>query len=282
MLRQLNRSKPSHFNTQNKNTNGFSLIIYRQLRNHVNNQIKLAKSKFFQDKVITNKDKPSELWKTLNDLTSRNKSDTSPSCIISEDKVNTDQKSMATILNEYFTSIGTKLADNIKSTLQSNQHPPSTELPFSFVFEEVDDTFVHQELSSLKTNKATGLDQISAKLLKDSASTIASSLTRIFNASLALQTFPDIWKGKNHPPLQMQRSNSTKQLQTYHYFTYLKQNYGAHCSQTNVQVSTGTQSYRLGAVWFSPIFIHKCCIDACHGGNSKQYGQQIKYRCGFH
>ena len=62
-------------------------------------------------------------------------------------------------------------------------------------------TFVHQELSFLKTNEATGLDQISAKLLNDSASTIASSLTKIFNASLALQTFPDIWKRGKIIPL---------------------------------------------------------------------------------
>ena len=200
-LTELMRERDYHLKQAHKTNSEYHWQLYRQLRNQVNSQIKLAKSKYFQDSVITTKDKPSELWKTLNELTSRKKSETSPSCIISEDKIITDQKSMATILNEYFTSIGSKLADKIKSTLQSKPHPPLTNLPSSFEFEEVDESFVHQELSFLKTNKATGLDQISAKLLKDSASTIASSLTKIFNASLALQTFPDIWKRRKIIPL---------------------------------------------------------------------------------
>ena len=73
---------------------------FRELRNLVNNQIKLAKSKYYQDSVNANKDNPSNLWKALNELTSRNKSGTNPSCIISEEKPVTDQKSIATILNE--------------------------------------------------------------------------------------------------------------------------------------------------------------------------------------
>ncbi|CAB4037987.1 Hypothetical predicted protein, partial [Paramuricea clavata] len=63
-----------------------------------------------------------------------------------------------------------------------------------FEFKEVDESFILRELGSLKTNKATGLDQISAKLLKDSSSIIASGLTKIINASFVSQTFPDVWK----------------------------------------------------------------------------------------
>ena len=142
------------------------------------------------------------LWKTLNELTSRNKSGTNPSCIISEDKPVTNQKSIAAILNDHFTSIRTKLADKIQSTYQPKQPPPpATDLPYSFEFEKVDELFVLRELSFLKTNRATGLDQINAKLLKDSASTIASNLTKVFSASLLSQTFPDIWKKGKIIPL---------------------------------------------------------------------------------
>ena len=102
-----------------------------------------------------NKDYPSDLWKTLNELTSRNKSETNPSCIISEDKPVTDQKSIAAILNDYFTSTATKLADKIKSTYQPKQPPPATDLPYSLEFEKVDESFVFRELSFLKTNKVT-------------------------------------------------------------------------------------------------------------------------------
>ena len=49
-------------------------------------------------------------------------------------------------------------------------------------------------LKTLKTNKAVGLDRISARLLKDSAECMVPILTRLFNWSLEPSTFPSIWK----------------------------------------------------------------------------------------
>ena len=60
---------------------------------------------------------------------------------------------------------------------------------------------VLQELSKLRTNKATGLDGISAKLLRDSAYIIAPYLTKIFNLSLRCGSFPDIWKKGRVTPI---------------------------------------------------------------------------------
>ena len=46
----------------------------------------------------------------------------------------------------------------------------------------------------MKINKAIGLDNISARLLKDSSHVIADSLTALFNRSLSTNTVPSIWK----------------------------------------------------------------------------------------
>ena len=66
--------------------------------------------KYYQDAVNTNKDNPSDLW------ASRNISGQSPSCIICEDEPVTDKKSITAILNDYFTSIGTNLADKMDNS----------------------------------------------------------------------------------------------------------------------------------------------------------------------
>jgi hypothetical protein len=58
-----------------------------------------------------------------------------------------------------------------------------------------------QELSKLRTKKATGLDGISAKLLRDSAYVIAPYLTKIFNLSLRCGSFPYIWKNGRVTPI---------------------------------------------------------------------------------
>ena len=201
-LTKLMRERDFHQKQAHKTNSEYHWVKFRQLRNFINNQIKLAKSKYYRDTINADKYNPSGLWKTLNELTSRNISGQNPSCIISEDEPVSDQKSIATILNDYFTSIGMKLAEKIKSTFRPKAPPrPPCNLPYNFEFEEVDEFSVLRELASLQTNKATGLDQISAKLLKDSASTIVSGLTKIINASLHSQTFPDIWKKGKIIPL---------------------------------------------------------------------------------
>ena len=57
------------------------------------------------------------------------------------------------------------------------------------------ESFVLKQLKTLKTNKAIGLDRIGARLLNDSAECMAPIiLTRLFNRSLEISTFPSIWK----------------------------------------------------------------------------------------
>ena len=70
----------------------------------------------------------------------------------------------------------------------------NSNLPHEFAFEPITEDFVLLQHKQLKTNKAIGLDNISARLLKDSASVISASLTRLFNLSLETRTFPSLSK----------------------------------------------------------------------------------------
>jgi hypothetical protein len=46
-------------------------------------------------------------------------------------------------------------------------------------------------LCGLSTNKATGFDKISCKIIKIAAPAISDSLTFIFNQAITLSSFPD-------------------------------------------------------------------------------------------
>ena len=106
---------------------------------------------------------------------------------------------MAQALNTHFSRIGTKLAAKIKEKLRlivSNSRklfPPVFSRWNGYLFPFVV-SFVLKQLKTLKTNKAIGLDRISAGLLKDSAECMAPILTRLFVWSLETSTFPSIWK----------------------------------------------------------------------------------------
>ena len=81
-LTELMRERDYHQKQAHKTNSEYHWAKFRQLRNLVNKQIKLGKSKYYQDAVNADKDNPSGLWKTLNELTSRNVSRQNPSCII--------------------------------------------------------------------------------------------------------------------------------------------------------------------------------------------------------
>jgi hypothetical protein len=63
-----------------------------------------------------------------------------------------------------------------------------------FAFDVIDECFIKSKVKSLKTNKAIGLDKISARLQKDSADVITTSLTKLYNRSLATSVFQAVWK----------------------------------------------------------------------------------------
>ena len=70
-----------------------------------------------------------------------------------------------------------------------------------FVFHPVTYFFIYRQLTKLKVNKATGLDQIPYCMLKDGASIITNSVTYLVNLSLSVGSMPDEWKQAKVIPL---------------------------------------------------------------------------------
>ena len=60
---------------------------------------------------------------------------------------------------------------------------------------------VRRELSLLNPSKSSGPNNIPARLLKEGASEIAPSLTKLFQLSLHLESVPSAWKDANVFPL---------------------------------------------------------------------------------
>ena len=83
-----------------------------------------------------------------------------------------------------------------RPTIDSNSKPLTVQKFFSL-------------LSKLCKSKATGLDKISARPLRECADLVASSLCAIFNRSIVSGVFPTEWKSTKVIPLfkQEERSN---------------------------------------------------------------------------
>ena len=104
-----------------------------------------------------------------------------------------EDRNIADCFNQYFSSIGCKLAESIQNI---NIEPMAfvTLVESSFHFSCISVQEVLSALNQLNLRKSPGLDGISVKLLKDTSDVIAQPLANIFNLSLQTGIFPDDWK----------------------------------------------------------------------------------------
>ena len=120
------------------------------------------------------------------------------------DKTFTDPNQICEVFNEHFVSIGPKLAEEIPANVTGHSHLDYLTIQnheHSFQFQETNTSAVFSLLSKLCKSKATGLDRISAKLLRVFPDLIAESLCAIFNRSINTGIFPTDWKCSKVIPL---------------------------------------------------------------------------------
>ena len=112
------------------------------------------------------------------------------------------------MLNSFFTKIGPSLSRDV-TEFDKSFDEFLTETDKNFVFEKTTPTHVFALLSKLCKSKATGLDNISAKLPRECPDLLVESLTYIFNESLMTGLFPDEWKSARVTPLYKKILGST-------------------------------------------------------------------------
>ena len=103
-------------------------------------------------------------------------------------------KEIADLFNTYFTFVF-----STSQNIQVENGAPVTETIIDDIVLQVSE--VEDILKSLDPKKATGPDEVPAKVLKETAATIAPSLCRMFNRSLAEGYIPSDWKLANVVPV---------------------------------------------------------------------------------
>ena len=113
----------------------------------------------------------------------------------------TTPSSIASIFNDYFSSVFGPSTPAQPPSFEADPGllDPSTAPVLHQLQLEVQD--VLNALVALDSNKATGPDGISCRLLKETAHQIAPSLTQLYNLSVRLGVVSDEWKLANIIPV---------------------------------------------------------------------------------
>ena len=179
--------------------------MFKNCRNAVNKDVNLAKELYYKNTFHENEGNLHKTWGIINELSSRKYNNSQ----ISEIKPNVisirNSQDLSETFNDHFSTIGRKLAKEIPLNVNDRSHLdyfkglPTDHQPCQLIITNSSQILFLS--SRLSKSKATLLDKISARLSRECADLVASSLCLIFNCSISTATFPDEWKCSKVIPL---------------------------------------------------------------------------------
>ena len=184
-----NSLKKEAIRTQDKE----NWATYKRIRNSTTKLIAEAKAEFYQTRLESNAKNPKEIWKTINNLMNRKDSKSTINEMTFDNKKVSDPQEIANRLNEHFASVGTRLASKLP---EDSKHFEDYIKPAKTTFDlkPTNEKAVFSILTNISASKATGLDNVSCRLIKEAAPIIAKSLNKLFNKSIETNIFPSEWK----------------------------------------------------------------------------------------
>ena len=170
------------FKEANRTKDPSKWAAYKKLRNEITADIRRAKTKHFKD-LLADVKTTAEYWRLLskaNNLKSRK----AIGPLKREDgSLAVDDKEKSNLVNNFFSNIGEKLASSFQPQYPSVLATSTKIVPCVNNIALLP-LAIERKLANLKTNKATGPDGISPKILKEAGDAMLSPLMFLYNMSL--------------------------------------------------------------------------------------------------
>ena len=135
--------------------------MYKKLRNLSNREEKNLKSKYYCQLIEDCKDDGSKMWRAIKEVLPNEKGSVIFS-VFDKERLYYNKQSVAKIMNDYFVSIGKTLSKAFGRTTPNAS--VNSSMSKKFYLNNASVKFVTNTLRTLKTNKAVGLDKLSARL----------------------------------------------------------------------------------------------------------------------
>ena len=187
MLAKLKKLKPM---SQKYQALKLNLATYK---NHLRKCIRKAKMIYYDQEFLKYKDDMKRTWGLINNIIIRRGSKHNfPKYFNVERALIDDKAVIANKFNNFFTSIGSELAQSIDIDGKPKFNSYLTNAKSSrFSFKTVDSASVVKVIKSLKPKTSCGHDGLSMKFIREIYPAITEPLTLIINQSIATSVFPN-------------------------------------------------------------------------------------------
>ena len=168
---------------------------FEQLRKEIKNDLKNEHNKYIENMFEHEQSEHLKEQRTISKkiwsyIKGRRRENTAISVLKEGDQETSDQREMANILNRQYESVFTDESSSTMPDKGESTIPDMLSLEFTT-------KGIEKQLQNLDHKKASGPDQISAKILKETATEIAPILQHIFQKSYDTGNVPNDWKTAN-------------------------------------------------------------------------------------
>ena len=155
-----------------------------RLLNRINGEVKSTKASYYASPFVQSNGDSRKTWQLINELTSRQKNNASVKELKLNENSVTNSHELSNAFNDHFSTTGTKLANEVPLVTDGSSYADYiVSSDNKFIFSPISSSNFFSLLNKLSKSKATGLDNISAKLIRECADLISISLCNIFNNS---------------------------------------------------------------------------------------------------
>ena len=168
---------------------------FKYYRNKISNLLRLGKKNYYTNYFQQNLGDIKNTWKGIKEIINikpqKNKQRIS---LNNDNKLITDDITVANIFNEYFSTVSDKLSRKIISSKNSHYDFLDSPNPNSFFLTPVTKDEVEKCISSMDVGKSSGPNSIPTNILKLTSKIISQPITTVINSSFSTGIFPDLFK----------------------------------------------------------------------------------------
>ena len=176
---------------------------YKSYKNLFQKLLKKAKSNYYSNQLKKHKSDSKKTWQIINEVTGRKNAskDTFPQTVKLNENMIYDKHKICTEFNKYFVSVGPNLASKIPEVNTTYKYflgdsPDCELLDKELTYKEFD-----KSISSLKSNKAAGYDDLNSNVILHVISSIRKPLFHVLHLSIKEGIFPDLLKTSKVNPI---------------------------------------------------------------------------------
>lgn len=187
-----------HFhNLALRTNNEFHWSSYKRLRNVVTLKLRKEKQRYYSEQFRETRGYSRGTWKNLKQLLGNGSKNSSAAA-----RTANEAKDKCSTFNHFFVSCAEDLRSIHRSSARSfSKWLPQIDRPEKFNLRKITVSEVSKALKELKPKKATGVDGIPSRLLKDGSDALASPSSVIFNLTIQQNVIPAEWKKAKVTPL---------------------------------------------------------------------------------